>query len=65
MTDTAANFFALCCCWVSFRANSAHGHGDYVHRHPHGHGPDDHDHAGDRTPLALLDRSWLGGLPHY
>jgi hypothetical protein len=42
-----------------------HSHGDYVHRHPHGHGPDDHGHAGDRTPLALLDRSWLGGLPLY
>jgi hypothetical protein len=28
-------------------------------------GPDDHDHACDRTPLALLDRSWLGGLPLY
>jgi hypothetical protein len=42
-----------------------HSHGDYVHRHPHGHGPDDHGHAGNRTPLALLDRSWLGGLPLY
>jgi uncharacterized membrane protein len=36
-----------------------------VHRHPHGHGPDDHGHAGDRTPLALLDRTWLSGLPLY
>jgi len=44
---------------------TVHGHGDYVHRHPHGHGPDDHDHAVDRTPWALLDRSWLGGLPLY
>ena len=44
---------------------TVHGHGDYVHRHPYGHGPDDHDHAGDRTPLALLDHSWLGGLPLY
>ena len=42
-----------------------HAHGDYVHRHPHGHGPDDHGHAGDRTPLARLDRSWLGRLPLY
>ena len=42
-----------------------HAHGDYVHRHPHGHGPDDHGHAGDRTPLARVDRSWLGGLPLY
>lgn len=42
-----------------------HTHGDYVHRHSHGHGADDHGHAGDRTPLALLDRSWLGGLPLY
>src|SRR5262245_57142987 len=38
-----------------------HAHGDYVHRHPHGHGPDEHGHADDRTPLARVDRSWLGG----
>jgi high-affinity nickel-transport protein len=42
-----------------------HAHGDYVHRHPHGHSPDEHGHAGDRTPLARLDRSWLGGVPLY
>ena len=42
-----------------------HAHGDYVHRHPHGHVPEDHGHAGDRTPLARLDRSWLGSLPPY
>jgi ABC-type nickel/cobalt efflux system permease component RcnA len=42
-----------------------HAHGDYVHRHPHGHGPDDHGHASDRTPLARVDRSWLGALPLY
>ena len=42
-----------------------HSHGDYVHRHPDGRGPDDHGHAGDRTPMALLDRGWLGGLPLY
>jgi len=42
-----------------------HAHGDYVHRHPHGHGPDDHGHASDRTPLARLDHSWLGGLSLY
>jgi len=42
-----------------------HSHGDYVHRHPHGHGPDQHGHAADKTPLALLDRSWLAGLPPY
>jgi hypothetical protein len=42
-----------------------HAHGDYVHRHPHGHGPDDHGHAGDQTPLARLDHSWLGGLRPY
>jgi ABC-type nickel/cobalt efflux system permease component RcnA len=54
----------------SFRAghglhDHVHAHGDYVHRHPHGHGADDHGHAGDRTPLARLDRSRLGGLPPY
>jgi high-affinity nickel-transport protein len=42
-----------------------HAHGDYLHRHPHGHGPDAHGHAEDRTPLAQLDRSWLGRLAHY
>jgi len=42
-----------------------HSHGDYVHRHPHGHSAHDHGHAADRTPLALLDGSWLGGLPLY
>ena len=47
------------------RHDHVHAHGDYVHRHPHGHGPDDHGHANDRTPLARLDRSWLGGLPPY
>lgn len=54
----------------SFQARSrlhdhVHAHGDYVHRHPHGHDPDDHGHAGDRTPLARLDGSWLGGVPLY
>jgi ABC-type nickel/cobalt efflux system permease component RcnA len=49
----------------SQRHDHAHAHGDYIHRHPHGHGPDDHGHAADRTPLARLDRSWLGGLPPY
>jgi high-affinity nickel-transport protein len=37
-----------------------HAHGDYVHRHPHGHDPDAHGHAEEQTPLARLDRSWLG-----
>jgi ABC-type nickel/cobalt efflux system permease component RcnA len=56
----------------SFRAghdarlhDHVHAHGDYVHRHPHGHGPEEHGHAGDRTPLARLDRGWLGTLPLY
>lgn len=49
----------------SQRHDHVHAHGDYVHRHPHGHGPNDHGHSGDRTPLARLDRSWLGGLPLY
>jgi len=49
----------------SQRHDHVHAHGDYVHRHPHGHGPDDHGHASDRTPLARVDRSWLGGLPPY
>ncbi len=42
-----------------------HSHGDYVHRHPHGHGPEPHGHADEQTPLAVLDHSWLGGLPLY
>ena len=42
-----------------------HSHGDYVHRHPHGHRPGDHGHADEATPLAVLDRSWLGGLRVY
>jgi hypothetical protein len=47
------------------RHDHVHAHGDYIHRHPHGHGTGDHGHATDRTPLARLDRSWLGGLPPY
>ena len=47
------------------RHDHVHAHGDYVHRHPHGHGADDHGHGNDRTPLARLDRSRLGGLPVY
>jgi ABC-type nickel/cobalt efflux system permease component RcnA len=47
------------------RHDHVHAHGDYVHRHPHGHGQDDHGHAADRTPLARIDRSWLGALPPY
>ena len=50
---------------VAHSHDHLHAHGDYVHRHPHGHGPEDHGHAEDQTPLALLDRSWLGGLPLY
>jgi hypothetical protein len=42
-----------------------HAHGDYVHRHPHGPEPDAHGHAEHQTPLARLDRSWLGGLGVY
>jgi hypothetical protein len=42
-----------------------HAHGDYIHRHPHGHSPETHGHGDDHTPLALLDRSRLGGLPPY
>jgi len=42
-----------------------HAHGDYVHRHRHGHAPQAHGHADDQTPLAALDRSWLGGLALY
>jgi high-affinity nickel-transport protein len=43
----------------------AHSHGEYVHSHPHAHGAAGHGHAEDRTPLAWLDRSILGGLPMY
>jgi high-affinity nickel-transport protein len=43
----------------------AHAHGDYVHSHPHTHYPAGHGHAEDRTPLAWLDRSFVGGLPLY
>jgi hypothetical protein len=43
----------------------AHAHGDYVHSHPHAHDAAGHGHAEDRTPLAELDRSILGGLPMY
>jgi len=42
-----------------------HAHGDYIHRHPHGDSPETHGHSAERTPLALLDHSWLGGLPLY
>ena len=49
----------------SGRHNHVHSHGDYVHRHPHGHEPEDHGHADEQTPLAALDRSWLGGLLLY
>src|SRR5262245_955651 len=45
--------------------NHVHSHGDYVHQHPHGHEPEDHGHADEQTPLAALDRSWLGGLLLY
>jgi hypothetical protein len=43
----------------------AHAHGDYVHSHPHAHDAAGHGHTEDRTPLAQLDRSILGGLPMY
>jgi high-affinity nickel-transport protein len=43
----------------------AHTHGDYVHSHPHAHGAAGHGHVEDRTPLAWLDRSIVGGLPMY
>jgi hypothetical protein len=42
-----------------------HAHGDYVHHHVHGHGPHDHGHGEDRTPVARIDRSRLGGLTLY
>ena len=42
-----------------------HAHGDYVHRHLHGHALGAHGHADERTPLARLDRSWLGRLAFY
>jgi len=42
-----------------------HAHGDYVHQHPHGHAPDAHGHAEQDTPLARLDRSWLGRIALY
>jgi hypothetical protein len=42
-----------------------HTHGDYVHRHPHGHRPGTHGHAEEHTPLARLDRSWLGRIAFY
>jgi high-affinity nickel-transport protein len=41
----------------------AHAHGDYVHSHPHAYHPASHGHAEDRTPLAWLDQSFVGGLP--
>jgi len=34
----------------------AHTHGDYIHTHPHSHTPEKHPHAGDKTPLAWMDR---------
>ena len=43
----------------------AHAHGDYVHSHPHAHDAAGHGHVEDRTPLAWLDSSILGGLPMY
>ena len=45
--------------------NHVHAHGDYVHCHRPGHAPQFHGHADEQTPLAALDRSWLGGLPVY
>jgi high-affinity nickel-transport protein len=42
-----------------------HAHGDYVHQHPHGHRPGAHGHAEEHTPLARLDRSWLGRIALY
>jgi hypothetical protein len=42
-----------------------HAHGDYLHRHPHGHALGAHGHADEHTPLAQLDRSWLGRLAFY
>jgi high-affinity nickel-transport protein len=42
-----------------------HAHGDYVHQHPHGHHPGAHGHAEEHTPLAQLDRSWLGRIALY
>jgi hypothetical protein len=42
-----------------------HTHGDYVHRHPHGQHPAAHGHAEEHTPLAWLDRSWLGRIALY
>jgi hypothetical protein len=47
------------------RHDHLHAHGDYIHRHPHGHSLETHGHSDDQTPLARLDRSWLGGLPLY
>jgi high-affinity nickel-transport protein len=41
----------------------AHAHGDYVHTHPHAHDAAGHGHIEDRTQLAWLDRSFVGGLP--
>jgi hypothetical protein len=37
-----------------------HAHGEYLHRHPHGHDSGAHGHAEEQTPLARLDRSWMG-----
>jgi hypothetical protein len=37
-----------------------HAHGDYLHRHPHGHDCGSHGHAEEQTPMARLDRSWIG-----
>jgi hypothetical protein len=42
-----------------------HAHGDYLHRHPHGHSSGAHGHADEHTPLARLDRSWLGRIAFY
>ena len=37
----------------------------YKRQHPHAHDAAGHGHVEDRTPLAWLDRSILGGLPLY
>lgn len=37
-----------------------HSHGDYIHTHPHRHDPEAHPHRPDQTPVAWLDRSFVG-----
>ena len=41
-----------------------HSHGDYIHTHPHRHDPEAHPHRPDQTPVAWLDRAFVGLRPY-